>query len=70
MLHIAVADDGLGPHRPFALRTRTGWGLTSVRLRLAALWGTRARVRLLGHPGLGTVAYVSMPALFAQERRR
>ena len=42
----------------------------SVRLRLAALWGARARVRLLGHLGVGTVAYVSMPALFAQERRR
>ncbi len=69
MLHIAVADDGLGPRRPFAGGIRTGWGLTSVRLRVAALWNTQARVRLLGRPGLGTLVSVSMPAVIAQGRR-
>ncbi|MDR7423532.1 MAG: histidine kinase [Armatimonadota bacterium] len=57
-LHLAVSDDGAGLRRPFA---RPGWGLVGVRLRLAALWGEAARLRLMGRPGAGALAAVTIP---------
>jgi LytS/YehU family sensor histidine kinase len=57
-LHLAVSDDGAGLRRPLA---RPGWGLVGVRLRLVALWGEAARLRVLGRPGVGALAAVSVP---------
>jgi two-component system LytT family sensor kinase len=62
MLHVAVIDNGAGLQRPLDVR-RSGWGLTGVRVRLAILWGARARLRLLGRPGVGTIAAISAPVL-------
>jgi two-component system LytT family sensor kinase len=61
-LHISVADDGVGVRRPPG-SGRTGWGLAVTRLRLAALWGESARLRVLSRSGYGTLAAVSLPAL-------
>lgn len=61
-LHVAVADDGVGLRRPSG-SGRTGWGLTVTRLRLAALWGSSARLRVLGRPGCGTLVAVTVPAV-------
>jgi LytS/YehU family sensor histidine kinase len=61
-LHVVVSDDGAGIGRPFA---RPGWGLTGVRLRLAALWGRTARLRVLGGPGRGALAAISIPVAAA-----
>lgn len=63
ILHLAVADDGPGLRRPLAPAGRAGWGLASARMRLVALWGTSARLRLLSRAGAGTLAAVSLPAL-------
>lgn len=63
MLHLAVVDDGPGLRRPLTVARGTGWGLTGVRLRLEALWGPAARVRILGRPDRGTIAAISLPAL-------
>jgi LytS/YehU family sensor histidine kinase len=67
-LHLVVADNGPGVRRPLRIAPRHGWGLAGVRLRLAALWGARARVRLMGRPGAGTIAAISVPALPARAR--
>jgi sensor histidine kinase YesM len=64
VLHLAVVDNGPGIRRPLFIGRRHGWGVTGVRIRLAALWNTRARVRLLGRPGVGTIAAISTPVLF------
>lgn len=61
-LHVAVADDGVGLRRSPG-SGGTGWGLTVTRLRLASLWGTSARLRVLSRPGFGTLAAVSVPAV-------
>lgn len=68
-LHLAVVDDGPGLRRAQAAGSGTGWGLSSVRLRLAALCGPTARLRLLGRPDRGTLAAISLPALLAPGRR-
>jgi LytS/YehU family sensor histidine kinase len=47
-LLIVVSDDGPGFRRPPA---RAGWGLLGVRQRLAALWGSAGRLRVLTRPG-------------------
>lgn len=65
MLHLAVADDGPGVRRTAA----SGWGLTGVRLRLAALWGPAARLRILCGPEAGTLAAISVPRVAAPIRR-
>jgi len=70
MLHLAVVDNGPGPRRHLGFERRDGWGLTGVRVRLAALWGTRARLRLLGRPGVGTIAAISAPVLPERTPRR
>jgi sensor histidine kinase YesM len=61
MLHLAVVDNGPGLRRPLEFGCGGGWGLTGVRARLAALWSARARLRLLGRPGVGTIAAISAP---------
>ena len=61
--HLAVSDDGPGFLRPLPARLRAGWGLTSVRLRLAAVWGPAARLRVLARPGQGTLAALTIPAV-------
>ncbi len=63
MLHVAVVDDGPGMRRPLTAAKGTGWGLIGVRLRLGALWGSAARMRVLGWPDRGTIAAISLPAV-------
>ncbi len=65
ILHLAVVDDGAGLRRPLAPSGHTGWGLTGIRLRLAALWGAEARLRLLVLPAGGTLAAISLPVASA-----
>lgn len=69
MLHLAVVDNGPGPRRPLRAGRRHGWGLAGIRIRLAALWNTRARLRLLGRPGVGTIAAISTPVLVGRAPR-
>ena len=79
LLHVAVADDGPGLRRHaggactgtaadgIAGETRAGgWGLTGLRLRLEALWGAAARLRVLTRPGRGVLAAISLPATFGR----
>ncbi len=63
-LHLAVSDDGPGVARPLVSCGRAGFGLTGARMRLIALCGPLARFRLLGRPGAGALAAISMPAFF------
>jgi LytS/YehU family sensor histidine kinase len=58
-LLIAVSDDGPGFRRP---ALRAGWGLPGVRQRLAALWGSAGRLRVLTRPGQGTLVALALPA--------
>ena len=69
MLHLVVVDTGPGLRRPLPIGRRHGWGLAGIRIRLAALWNTRARVRLLGRPGVGTIAAISLPVLLERTVR-
>jgi LytS/YehU family sensor histidine kinase len=62
LLIITVADNGPGIDR--RARGRPGWGLAALRLRIEALWGPSARVRVLSRAGCGTIAAVSLPATF------
>lgn len=64
VLHLAVSDDGPGVRRPLASSGNTGWGLVGARMRLVALCGSSARLRLLSREGAGTLAAISMPAVF------
>ncbi len=69
VLHLVVADDGPGIRRTaagLAGARSGGWGLTGVRLRLAALWGSAARLRVLGGPGAGTISAISLPSIAAR----
>lgn len=63
-LILAVGDNGPGVHSPGG---RPGWGLTAARVRLDALWGPAARLRLLSRAG-GTLAVISLPATVADVR--
>jgi two-component system LytT family sensor kinase len=63
-LILTVGDNGPGVHRSAG---RPGWGLTGVRLRLDALWGPAARLRLLSRAG-GTLAVISLPAVVTDVR--
>jgi two-component system LytT family sensor kinase len=65
ILHMVVADNGPGVRRPLVRAGETGWGLAGIRLRLAALWGADARLRLLAIRSRGTLAAVSLPAMSA-----
>jgi len=78
-LNLSVGDDGPGLRRPSATGDRQvrgpsatsrqdGWGLVGARLRLAALWGSAARLRVLSRPGEGTLAAISLPAVFSPLR--
>ncbi len=69
LLHLAVVDDGPGLRRPMSSTRQAGWGLASVRLRLAALWGSAARLRVLAPPGGGTLAAISLPVAAVPPRR-
>jgi LytS/YehU family sensor histidine kinase len=60
-LLLVVSDDGQGLSRERSRHRRDGWGLSGVRLRLAALWGTHARLRVLSCPGSGTIAAITVP---------
>jgi len=62
-LHLAVTDDGPGMRRIASVSGTAGWGLTSVRLRLAALWGPSARLRILCGAQAGTMAIISLPLM-------
>ncbi|MGH7429525.1 MAG: sensor histidine kinase [Candidatus Methylomirabilaceae bacterium] len=64
-LHLAVSDDGPGMRRTAAAGRAVGWGLTGVRLRLAALWGPAARLRILCGAEAGTMAIISLPLMEA-----
>lgn len=64
VLHLVVSDDGLGIRRPLVSCGRDGWGLSGVRMRLVALCGSSARLRLLGREGAGAIQAISMPAVF------
>lgn len=59
-LLLAVADDG--PGRGHAVGGVPGWGLVGLRLRLDALYGAPARLRILSRAGRGTIAAVRVPA--------
>lgn len=63
LLLVTVSDNGPGINR--LARSRSGWGLIALRLRIEALWGPSARVRILTRLGYGTIAAVSLPATFA-----
>jgi LytS/YehU family sensor histidine kinase len=63
-LILAVGDNGPGAHGP---GSRPGWGLIAVRVRLDALWGPAARLRVLSRAG-GTLAVISLPAVVAELR--
>lgn len=63
-LHLVVSDDGPGVRRPLVSCGRAGWGLVGVRMRLVALCGSSARLRLLGRDGAGAMAAISIPAVF------
>lgn len=63
-LHVCVSDDGVGLRRPLPAGA-AGWGLATTRLRLAALWGSEAHLRVLSRAGRGTIAAISVPATFA-----
>jgi len=65
VLHLAVSDDGPGFLRPLPARAAAGWGVPGARQRLAALWGSAARLRMLTRPGRGTLAALTIPAILA-----
>lgn len=67
VLHLVVSDDGPGVRRPLVSHGRAGWGLAGVRMRLVALCGSSARLRLLGREGAGAIAAISLPAVFVAE---
>jgi signal transduction histidine kinase len=56
-LELRVRDDGPG----LAERAGSGVGLENTRLRLAAMYGARARVELQAAPGGGTIARIRLP---------
>ena len=68
VLHLAVVDDGAGLRRPLASSRQAGWGLVGIRLRLAALWGSAARLRVLALAGGGTLAAISLPVVATSPR--
>ncbi len=67
-LHLAVVDDGTGLRRPMPSTRQAGWGLAGVRLRLAVLWGSTARLRVLALAGGGTLAAISLPVVAVPPR--
>jgi two-component system LytT family sensor kinase len=60
-LHISVADSGLGfdPGRP---RSPAGVGLANVAQRLAAHYGTNARLEIRSAAAQGTTIHIDLPA--------
>ncbi|MGH2404448.1 MAG: sensor histidine kinase [bacterium] len=69
ILHLVVADDGPGMRRTAPSGRASGWGLIGVRLRLLALWGPSARLRILCGPTAGTIAAISLPSTAAPFHR-
>lgn len=76
-LLIMVADDGPGVARsqvsiggagPPVFASGLHLGLSTLRRRLAVLYGRNARLRLLRRPGGGTIAAVALPAGAAPRR--
>jgi signal transduction histidine kinase len=67
LLRIEVHDTGLGlaeaGAQPEGKRQGTGFGLTQVRERLAATWGTAASLHLQPAPGGGTLVTLILPKL-------
>ncbi len=57
-LQIAVTDDGLG----FAETPGEGVGLANIRARIAAIYGSTARLDLRSGVGAGVTATMSLPA--------
>jgi len=57
-LQISVSDDGLG----FAETPGEGIGLANIRARLAAMYGSKARLELSSEVGAGVTATMSLPA--------
>lgn len=61
-LRISVLDNGPGPNNPSAAVPSTGVGLVNTRGRLAAMYGSLARLQLKAGPdGVGTEAVVELP---------
>jgi LytS/YehU family sensor histidine kinase len=61
-VHIEVADDGVGYEAtPASPGTGTGFGILSVRQRLALLHGDEARLDVGPGPGGGTRAVLEVP---------
>lgn len=73
LLHLAVCDDGPGLRRegapPAVAPGQEGFGIAGVRLRIAALCGSCARLRVLSRPGIGTLAALTLPVARAEEER-
>ena len=65
-LLLVVADDGPGMGR--STSRAPGWGLVGLRLRLDALYGPAARLRILSRAGRGTIAAVLIPAAYGVRR--
>jgi len=60
-LIVIVLDTGRGPDTSMVPATGTGFGLTNVRERLAALYGARGRFTLTGESPRGVRATLSIP---------
>jgi two-component system, LytTR family, sensor kinase len=68
-LHLVVSDDGAGWRRGAQGTRESGWGVMGVRMRLAALCGNRARLRVWSRPDHGTIAAVTVPLWYAGSTR-
>jgi sensor histidine kinase YesM len=62
MLHLSIADDGVGLPPGFSLEQDAHIGLGNIRSRLQRLYGGGARLTVSARPGGGAVTDVYVPA--------